>query len=175
MLRSNIPYGLSNGFSPQPMMEIAQALSVGVESQGEIAIVQLHQTMSVQDFIDRMNCNLPEGLRIEEAALVYGMRNERKAPSLSSLATYAIYELVLPAIPAAKLEEQATLLGTALQQGRNELPLQGPGSFRHRAEALWGPEYLACGVHACRVALGTNFGEGFPGFLQAFEICTHKE
>jgi radical SAM superfamily enzyme YgiQ (UPF0313 family) len=65
--RSNLPLCFSQGFNPQPRLEIARALAIGVESSQEFAVFELLEDFSVEAFILRMNQSLPEGIRVSSA------------------------------------------------------------------------------------------------------------
>lgn len=162
-MRAGLPFGLTNGFSPTVILELAQALSVGISSDQEMAIVYLHQRFDAQLFVQRMNEVLPQGVRIKEAALVYGIRHGIKSKSLSSLAESATYLLECPG-------GQAESSLPPLENGLQTFPLSGPESLRHRAEHAWGPDYQAQGLKAHRVCLSTVKGPGFDGFLPSFEL-----
>jgi radical SAM superfamily enzyme YgiQ (UPF0313 family) len=61
-LRASLPIIYTQGFNPQPRIEILQALSLGVESVSEIASVFLSEPFP--DFDEAMNRSLPEGIRV---------------------------------------------------------------------------------------------------------------
>jgi len=68
--RGNIPIKYSQGFNPQPKISIANPLALGIESQAEFMDVELNERMPEKYFIDIMNNELPEGIRIIDAKYV---------------------------------------------------------------------------------------------------------
>lgn len=65
----------SEGFNPHPKLSIAYPLSLGVESIGEIAEVDLLNDISISEFIERMNSCLPQGMVITEASEYLGSQS----------------------------------------------------------------------------------------------------
>jgi len=65
--RAAIPVTLTKGFSPHLKISITRALKLGVESSGEEAVFHMDGDMPPQDFVNRMNAKLPEGVRILSA------------------------------------------------------------------------------------------------------------
>ncbi len=65
-------------------MEFAHPLSLGMESNGEIASVELAYDMAPEVFMEKMNKALPEGMKITEV-LVYRINRGEKIYSLMSL------------------------------------------------------------------------------------------
>lgn len=68
--RSKIPLSFSAGFNPRPKLTFAHPLATGITSVFEIAEVELETHMEEQDYIDKMNLSLPEGVRILKAYYV---------------------------------------------------------------------------------------------------------
>ena len=69
----------SEGFNPHPKLSIAYPLSLGVESIGEIAEVEVIEDINISEFIEKMNKCLPHGMEITEAS-VYS--DNRAVPSM---------------------------------------------------------------------------------------------
>ncbi|HZK26175.1 MAG TPA: TIGR03936 family radical SAM-associated protein [Thermoclostridium sp.] len=65
--RTSIPVSHSQGFNPRPTIVFAQPMPVGLSSDGEFADVELEKTYEIDEFIEKVNANLPEGIRILEA------------------------------------------------------------------------------------------------------------
>jgi len=72
MRRAGIPVKLTQGFSPHPRFSIKRALKLGLESDNEEASVVLKEFLRPQDFKDRLQKQLPEGIRINSASLSEG-------------------------------------------------------------------------------------------------------
>jgi radical SAM-linked protein len=67
MRRSRIPVAYSQGFNPHPQMIFGLPLSVGVTSEAEYADFEFAGDMLPGEFIDRLNRELPSGLRVIDA------------------------------------------------------------------------------------------------------------
>lgn len=67
MRRAGLPLKISEGFNPHPRLSIARALKLGVESGHEEASVVLREFIKPQDFKDRLQLQLPQGITIKEA------------------------------------------------------------------------------------------------------------
>lgn len=63
-LRAGYLVQFTQGYNPKPRLEFAHPLSLGIESREEIAGVELLNYDSTGEFINKMNRNLPEGLKI---------------------------------------------------------------------------------------------------------------
>lgn len=104
--RSKIPVAYSQGFNPHPRLSFGSALGVGMTSESEFIDVELASPMSVDDFKDRMNEILPQGLSIEEVNLYENSPDQNKLKTLMSVINTAEYEILLyPADPLAYLDQ----------------------------------------------------------------------
>ena len=88
--RAGLPLAYSQGFNPHPLLAFATALSVGYTSDGEYFDVTLTEQLPTQEFTDRVNAVLPDGVRIIDAVDA----GEFKA-SLTPLMRSAEYDAVL--------------------------------------------------------------------------------
>ena len=86
--RGNIPIKYSEGFNPQPKFSIANPLALGIESEEEYMDIDLEERISPKAFIEIMNKELPEGIRVLDARYV---KDNRSITSLISWAYYQIY------------------------------------------------------------------------------------
>lgn len=68
--RADIQVALSKGFSPRPKIRFKRALKLGVESEAEEAIFQLTSSLSLDDFKNRLQRQLPEGISIKHAEVI---------------------------------------------------------------------------------------------------------
>lgn len=66
--RANLPVKMTEGFSPHPKISIRRALKLGVESENEEAIFVLKEPMNPQDFRQRLQKQLPEGIEIKSVS-----------------------------------------------------------------------------------------------------------
>jgi len=64
MRRADLPLKMTEGFSPHPKLSIRRALKLGLESDGEDASVVLREQISPQEFRQRLQEQLPEGIKI---------------------------------------------------------------------------------------------------------------
>jgi radical SAM family uncharacterized protein len=92
--RAEICINHTQGFNPQPKLEIAHPLAMGVESDSEIACVEVSRDMSGSDFTASMNSCLPQGLRIE-FSMCFPMRDGLKNLSLASLFKASVFSIRL--------------------------------------------------------------------------------
>ena len=62
--RADLPVTITQGFSPHLKMSINRALKLGVESLDETLTVHMSKAVEPALFIQLLNKNLPEGVRI---------------------------------------------------------------------------------------------------------------
>lgn len=65
--RADLPLKITAGFNPHPKLSITKALKLGVEGFNQEASVLLKTALSPQEFTSRMEKQLPEGIKIEDA------------------------------------------------------------------------------------------------------------
>ncbi|HHW30249.1 MAG TPA: DUF2344 domain-containing protein [Clostridiaceae bacterium] len=65
--RSGLPISYSQGFNPHPKMVFGLPLSVGVTSEAEYADFELEEIIETREFMERLNSQLPSGLKIIDA------------------------------------------------------------------------------------------------------------
>ncbi len=83
-VRSGIPVNYTEGFNPQAKLEIAHPLAIGVESNAEMACIELGYDIESSVFISSMNASLPEGMRIVRAQQ-FPFDDKKKNFSLASI------------------------------------------------------------------------------------------
>lgn len=88
--RAALPYAVTQGYSPKPKISWGLPLMVGAESNSEYVDLFLKDKVSGEKIIERLNLKLPKGLKVLEAKSI-----EAKAPSLMSLAAFALYDIVV--------------------------------------------------------------------------------
>ena len=64
--REGLPLRMTEGFNPHPKLSIKRALKLGVESEHEEASIVLKEKISDQEFKDRLQRQLPDGIFIKE-------------------------------------------------------------------------------------------------------------
>ena len=62
--RADLPVTITRGFSPHLKISIDRALKLGVESLNEALTVHMSKKVEPALFIELLNKNLPEGVRI---------------------------------------------------------------------------------------------------------------
>jgi len=86
--RARIPLEYSEGFSPHPKLSLAVPLSVGVTAEDELMDVYITKAVSPHWFVNTVNQQLPEGLKVLEASPI-GLN----VPSLQSQVRFAQYQV----------------------------------------------------------------------------------
>ncbi|MGL5346086.1 MAG: TIGR03936 family radical SAM-associated protein [Peptostreptococcaceae bacterium] len=84
--RAEIELVHSQGFNPHPKISYGNALALGTESQGEYVDVEIEADLSVEEYLDRMNSQLPKGIEFIKA-----MEITKQTPSLASTIEYGEY------------------------------------------------------------------------------------
>lgn len=87
--RTLIPVKHSEGYNPHPKLSIAFPLSLGIESTGEYGEVEIIGNISTDEFIEKMNNSLPDGMKIVEA----DEYNNKKA--VSALISSQVYNFTV--------------------------------------------------------------------------------
>ena len=67
MRRAELPLKNTEGFSPHPKFSIKRALKLGLESENEEASVVLKELITPENFKERLQKQLPEGIIIKNA------------------------------------------------------------------------------------------------------------
>ena len=62
--RSGLPFYLTRGYNPHPKISIKKALKLGVESESEEALFYMERHVESKEFINRLEEQFPEGIRI---------------------------------------------------------------------------------------------------------------
>ena len=89
--RANIPVMYTQGFNPLAKIEFASPLATGISAENEIALVNFIENIDVNNFIESLNLNLPQGFKIKKAES-YLIKPGMKKHSLSSLLWGFVYE-----------------------------------------------------------------------------------
>ncbi len=84
--RAGINLVHSQGFNPHPKISYGNALALGTESQGEYFDAEIEEDMSVDEYLTRMNEQLPEGIKF-----IKSIEIDRQTPSLASTIEYGEY------------------------------------------------------------------------------------
>lgn len=62
--RASLPVSLSQGFTPHYRIGFSNALKLGIESEGEKAVFTMDIWMDPEEFKNRINEKLPDGVKI---------------------------------------------------------------------------------------------------------------
>mgnify|MGYP003899452127 FL=1 len=82
--RSGLPVYYSQGFNPHPQIVFGLPLSVGVTSEAEYVDIDFSENIEPKQFIEILNRQLPEGLKILEANIRTSKSNIMAAISKAS-------------------------------------------------------------------------------------------
>jgi radical SAM-linked protein len=169
-LRARYQPVFTEGFNPKPRLEFAQALSLGIASQEEIALVTLADFDAPEAFRLRLNRALPEGLQVLRAKALPPHRVGTKKHSPMALYWGADYLLrgTASGIAAARRE-------LAAAEGIEVLPGTASGEVLVRVPATAKPANIlkllgpaAREVEASRQGCYASGPEGAP--VSYFEL-----
>jgi radical SAM-linked protein len=88
--RAELPLAYSQGFHPQPKMNMAAALPLGFSSRCEVMDMKLEHDIPLDDLSTRLNMTLPSGLQVVRVEEV-----DERAPALQTQVASAEYEVML--------------------------------------------------------------------------------
>lgn len=88
--RAELPLAYSQGFHPQPKMNIAAALPLGFSSRCELLDMRLEQDISLDGLAQKLNDTMPDGIRVMHIEEV-----DESAPALQTQVVSAEYEATL--------------------------------------------------------------------------------
>ena len=89
--RAQLPVVYSQGFNPHVLTSFATALSVGCQSRGEVMEVEMAGEISPEEFAEKLNACLPDGLKVRRCASV-----PDSAPALMAKVAEAGYDITAP-------------------------------------------------------------------------------
>ena len=102
--RAELPIVYSKGFNPQPKMQLASALPLGISSECELLDVWLEEPVPLETLADRLDAVSPPGLRTRQVAEI-----DVKSPVLQTLLHSAEYLIEVddpgPGVLAARVEQ----------------------------------------------------------------------
>ena len=88
--RAELPLAYSQGFHPQPKMNIAAALPLGFSSRCELLDMRLEQDILLDGLATKLNGTMPEGIRVTQIEEV-----DEREPALQTQVASAEYEVTL--------------------------------------------------------------------------------
>ena len=68
--RAEIPIKMTEGFNPHPKLSIKRALKLGLESEHEEATVVLKEQIIPEEFKEKLQGQLPQGIEIKSVQYV---------------------------------------------------------------------------------------------------------
>jgi radical SAM-linked protein len=88
--RAQLPLAYSQGFHPQPKMNMAAALPLGFSSRCEVMDIKLEHDIPLDDLPTRLNHTLPSGLQVVGVKQV-----DEREPALQTQVAASEYEVTL--------------------------------------------------------------------------------
>lgn len=64
--RAGLPVSLSKGYTPHYRISFGNALKLGVESESEMAVFTMETLIEPEEFRNKINEKLPEGIKVLE-------------------------------------------------------------------------------------------------------------
>lgn len=87
--RAELPLAYSQGFHPQPKMNIAAALPLGFSSRCEVLDMRLEKDIPLDGLAEKLNNTMPEGIRVTHIEQVV----DERAPALQTQVISAEYKV----------------------------------------------------------------------------------
>lgn len=88
--RAELPLAYSQGFHPQPKMNIAAALPLGFSSRCEVLDMRLEYDIQLDGLVEKLQGTLPTGIQVTNVESV-----DERAPTLQTQVVSAEYEVSL--------------------------------------------------------------------------------
>src|SRR5512147_2662498 len=89
--RAELPLAYSQGFHPQPKMNIAAALPLGFSSRCEVLDMRLEHEIPLDGLREKLQGTLPTGIQVTSVESI-----DERAPTLQTQVVSAEYEVSLP-------------------------------------------------------------------------------
>jgi radical SAM-linked protein len=100
--RAELPLAYSQGFHPQPKMNLAAALPLGFSSRCEVLDMRLEHDIPIDDLPTRLNQTLPSGIQVVNVEQV-----DERAPALQTQVLSSEYEVELTeAVDETELQQK---------------------------------------------------------------------
>jgi len=117
--RARIPVGYSAGFHPHPRISFGPALPAGVEGLNEYFDIEMIEPIEPEEFLKRLNAELPQGLKIIDVAPI-----PRDTKSLSAFISRYKYEITLDNIPIELINSFMTLRHCLVKRDRKTVDIR---------------------------------------------------
>ena len=100
--RAELPLAYSQGFHPQPKMNIAAALPLGFSSRYEVIDMRLEREIPLEGLREKLQQTLPTGIQVSHVERV-----DERLPALQTQVASAEYEVTLTeAVDGSELERR---------------------------------------------------------------------
>ncbi len=100
--RAELPLAYSQGFHPQPKMNLAAALPLGFSSRCEVLDMRLEHDIPIDDLPTRLNQTLPSGIQVVNVEQV-----DERVPALQTQVLSSEYEVELTeAVDETELQQK---------------------------------------------------------------------
>lgn len=100
--RAELPLAYSQGFHPQPKLNIAAALPLGFASRCEVLDMRLEREIPLDGLREKLQETLPTGIQVSNIESV-----DEKLPALQTLVAAAEYEVTLTVpVPGSELKRR---------------------------------------------------------------------
>jgi radical SAM-linked protein len=118
--RAQLPLAYSQGFHPQPKMNMAAALPLGFSSRCEVMDMKLEHDIPLADLPTRLNSTLPSGIQVVNVEQV-----DEREPALQTQVAAAEYEVTLTEpFDRSKLEQEINFI-----LGQKSIPRERRGKM----------------------------------------------
>jgi radical SAM-linked protein len=108
--RAGLPLAYSQGFHPQPKMNIAAALPLGFSSRCEVMDMRMKEEIPLDGLVQRLQDTLPAGIRIQNIESV-----DDREPALQTQVASAEYQVTLTE-PVDRFELERRI-GSVMESG----------------------------------------------------------
>ncbi len=123
--REGLPIAYSLGFNPRPQMSFGLPLSVGVTSCCEYVDFELESRVPEEEFVNRLNNNLPRGFRLILAEYI------NSDESLMSSIGAASYRVDIEGVPDWSLEEAGRNIEILLKEEQLIVEKESKKGIKH--------------------------------------------
>ncbi len=122
--RSRIPIAYSQGFNPHPQMVFGLPLSVGVTSETEYADFELANPLEPEELVERLNKELPAGLKIITAKYKHTRDN------IMASVVRASYDIMAITEPGMEINDYQKKVNEFLEKQSIIVKRQGKNGIR---------------------------------------------
>ena len=170
--RAGVKLAFSQGFNPHPKISFATAVPIGLSSEGEYMDIELDESVEMNDFIESVNGQLPQGIKIISAKSI-----EIKSPAVMAIIDASSYIVDCPL--EGHVTKEAIEIAMKSFMDQEEIVIQKAPKKNSRAgvkeinikEFIFNVELLE--YHGSAITLKMNLATGSKGNLKP-EILIEK-